>query len=444
MKKLFLLLFILNLQWAAGQTVYTVAGSGTEGFSGDGGLATAAEFAYPTGVAVDSSGNIYIADNSNCRIRKVNTSGIISTIAGNGTPGFSGDGGLATAAQLNYPEGVALDKMGNLYIADHTNSRIRMVNTSGIISTIAGSGAPGYLGDRGPAIKAQLRGPRGVAVAVNGDIYIADSDNNHIRKIDTQGIITTVAGDSTGVGGYNGDGIPAIQAKVDLPYAISLDKTGNLYIADDVNNRIRMVNTAGIISTVAGVGTCGYSGDGGPAAGAPICAPLGLALDAAGNLFISDYFHGVIRKVNTSGVITTFAGDSIKGYAGDGGPATSAEFNSPEALAFDGSGNLYIADPYNMNIRKVVLTTGVNEFDLRGAGFTEAYPNPSNGIVTIHTSGTSASFLECYNMLGELIHTEKIVSDKTRIDLCSQPKGIYFYRVLSDAKLIGSGKLVIE
>jgi sugar lactone lactonase YvrE len=442
MKKLFFLLIIIHAPWVDAQTIFTIAGDSISGFSGDGGLGISAKLFYPTGVTLDSIGNIYIADAGNQRIRKINTSGTISTVAGNGTSGSYGDGGLATAAALNYPNGVALDKFGNLYIADHGNSRIRMVNTSGIISTIAGNGNAGYSGDGGPAIRAQLQGPRGVAVDATGNIYIADTDNSHVRKVNTLGIISTLAGDS--IPGYNGDGILATKAKVNWPYAICLDKAGNLYFADAGNNRIRMINTSGIISTVAGVGTCGYSGDGGPATGAHLCDPYGLTIDATGNLFISDLYNSVIRKVNTSGIITTLAGNGTQGYSGDGGPATSAEMFWPQGIALDGGENIYIADQHNSCLRKVSMATGINELIANAANLTKAYPNPNNGIFNILTNRTASSVLEFYNILGELIHTEKTVSDKTQIDLSSQPKGMYFYRVVSQNKIIGSGKLVIE
>jgi sugar lactone lactonase YvrE len=442
MKKLFFLLIIMNAPWADAQTIFTISGDGTEGFTGDGGLAITAELALPSGVAVDSIGNIYIADNRNHCIRKINTSGVISTVAGNRSSGFSGDGGLATAAQLYYPNDMTLDKAGNLYIVDNQNNRIRKVNTSGIISTIAGNGGQGFSGDGGPAIAAQLQNPTGVATDSSGNVYIADGDNNRIRKVSTLGIITTVAGDS--IGGYNGDGILATKAELNDPTDIRVDKAGNLYIADFLNDRIRMVNTSGIISTVAGFGSAGYIGNGGPATAAYLNGPDKIALDAAGNIFISDFYNKVIRKVNTSGIITTFAGNGTQGYSGDGGPATSAEISLPQGIAVDGGGTLYIADAFNNRIRKVSMATGINELILNDADFTKAYPNPSNGIFNILTNRTTSSVLEFYNILGELIHTEKTVSDKTQIDLSSQPKGMYFYRVVSQNKIIGSGKLVIQ
>ncbi|HXC03175.1 MAG TPA: NHL repeat-containing protein, partial [Bacteroidia bacterium] len=422
MKKILFLLFIVNVQWMSGQTIFTMCGNGVPGFSGDGGLAIAAELSLPVGVAIDSMGNIYLADESNQRIRKINASGIISTVAGNGTAGYAGDGGLATAAELNYPSAVALDKKGNLYIADRINNCIRRVNPSGIISTICGTGVAGYSGDGGAATSAQLKGPEGLGTDRRGNIYIADTYNSRVRKIDTLGIITTVAGDS--LKGYNGDGILATKAQLNVPYAVCADKNGNLYIADLGNQVIRMVNTSGIISTVAGNGTITYSGDGGLATGAGLSDPNGLALDAAGNLFISDLGNSRIRKVNTSGIITTFAGNGIQGYSGDGGPATSAELFWPQGIAADGEGNIYTTDQNNNCLRKISMSTGINEWTAKDAYMAKVGPNPSNGICWMFTTNHTSSFIEFYNMLGEVILTEKTVSDKTAINLCSQPKGI--------------------
>ncbi|MDL1963726.1 MAG: hypothetical protein LWW98_05190, partial [Deltaproteobacteria bacterium] len=339
--------------------IETVAGDETWGYSGDGGPAAQAKLYYPHGVAVDASGSIYIADARNHRIRKVDTSGIITTVAGNGTWGYSGDGGPAAQAKLRYPSGVAVDASGNIYIADTYNNRIRKVDTSGIITTVAGNGTWGYSGDGGPAAQAKLRYPCSMAVDASGNIYIAERYYNseelysyRIRKVDTSGIITTVAGDGTR--GYSGDGGPAAQAKLNYSFGVAVDASGNLYIADTRNHCIRKVDTSGIITTVAGDGTWGYSGDGGPAAQAKLCSPYGVAVDASGNLYIADSYS-CIRKVDTSGIITTVAGDGTWGYSGDGGPAAQAKLHWTYGVAVDASGNLYIADSYNHRIRKIAL-----------------------------------------------------------------------------------------
>jgi sugar lactone lactonase YvrE len=342
---------------SASGIITTVAGTGTAGSSGDGGQATSAQLFFPYGAAVDSAGNLFIADSDNHRIRKVSSSGIITTVAGTGSSGFSGNGGQATSAQLYYPDWIAVDSAGNLYIADSYNSCIRKVSASGIITTVAGTGASeGYSGDGGQASAAQLYKPEGVALDSAGNLFIADSGNACIRKV-SSGIITTVAG--TGVSaGYSGDGGQAASAQLNYPYGVTVDSAGNLFIVDTWNNRVRKVSTSGIITTVAGNGSLGYGGDGGPASSAQLNSSYGVAVDSAGNLFIADTYNERIRKVSSSGIITTVAGDGSWGYSGDGGQATSAQLDNPYGVAVDSAGNLFIADTYNHRVRKV-STSGI-------------------------------------------------------------------------------------
>jgi sugar lactone lactonase YvrE len=330
--------------------ITTVAGNGTAGYTGDAGPATGAELNYPIGVAVDASGNLYIADAGNNRVCKADRAGVITTVAGNGVPGYTGDAGPANGAELNYPMGVAVDASGNLYIADTKNNRVRMVDRAGIITTVAGTGAQGS-SSNGPAISAELNQPTGVAVDKAGNLYIADNQNFCIRKVDTRGSITTVAGNGTE--GYGGDGGPATGAELDYPTGVAVDKAGNLYIADARNNRIRKVDARGIITTVAGNGIQGYGGDGGAATSSELNYPADVVFDASGNLYIADDGNNRIRKVDARGIITTVAGNGIQGYGGDGGAATGAELNYPAGVAFDASGNLYIADIKSNRIRKV-------------------------------------------------------------------------------------------
>ena len=340
--------------------INTVAGTGSHGYSGDGSPATSAQLNSPTNVEVDNSGDLYIVDERNFCIRKVDAStGVITTIAGTGDEGYSGDGGPATSAQLLCPSDVAIDGPGNVYIADQNNSRIRKVDVStGVITTIAGTGTYGYSGDGGPATSAQLYSPSGVAIDGSGNLYITDVQNNCIRKVDAStGVITTVAG--TGTAGYSGDGGHATSAQFYDPEGIAVDGSGNLYIADRVNHRIRRVDvTTGIITTVAGTGSRGYSGDGGPATSAQLYFPIDVTVDLSGNLYIADLWNERIRKVDVStGVITTVAGTGTSGYSGDGGPATSAQLYFPIGVTLDGSGNFYIADRENHRIRKISDTT---------------------------------------------------------------------------------------
>ncbi len=332
--------------------INTIAGIGIAGYNGDGIPANTAELSTPVMSALDKSGNIFIADFNGQRIREINKStGLISTVAGNGVYGFYGDGGSATAAELAYPEGVAVDDSGNIYIADLNNERIRKVNTSGIITTIAGNGIQGYFGDGGPASAAEFNATRDVAVDNSGNVFISDCSNNRIRKVSTSGIVTTVAG--TGAGAYNGDNIAATSAYINSPLGVTVDASGNIYIADDLNARVREVDALGIIHTIAGNGIAGFSGDGGNAASAELNAPFKAVADGSGNVLIADEFNNRIRTINSSGVIKTVAGFGYAGYGGDGGPAVLAELYNPTCVAVDGSGNLVITDQLNDRIREV-------------------------------------------------------------------------------------------
>ncbi len=327
--------------------ITTVAGSN---YSGDAGPATDAALYSPSGVTVDGIGNTYIADTSNNRIRKLAPNGTITTIAGNGAHGYAGDGGPATSAALSYPESVAIDQAGNLYIA--AGSSVRKVAPDGSISTFAGSGSEkGYSGDGGPATSAKLASPGGVSVDMAGHIYIADTVNNRIRMVDASGTITTVAGNGTA--GYSGDDGAATSAQLNYPRDVSVDITGSIYIADTLNNRVRKLDSSGTITTVAGNGSYGSSGDGDPATNAELARPRGVAVDTLGKLYIADAENQRIRLVGLDGIIMTVAGNGKAGYAGDGSLATDAQLNSPHQVAVDTAGDIYIADRNNNRIRKV-------------------------------------------------------------------------------------------
>jgi len=365
--------------------ITTVAGGGSSGL-GDGSLATYASLDFPYGAAFDANGNLYIADMYDKRIREVTTSGMITTVAGNGNITFGGDGGPATSASLYYPSGVAFDAVGNLYIADQIHNRIRKVAGNGIITTVAGNGGGGYFGDEGVATNANLNNPTGVALDSVGNLYISDQNNERIRKVTTNGIIMTVAGNGTGK--FAGDGGAATNASLWYPTGVVLDAFGNLYIADNDNNRIRMVQTNGIITTVAGGGSSGL-GDGGAATNASLHYPSGVNLDIYGNLYIADYSNSRIRKVATNGIITTVAGNGSSGYNGDGEAATNAELYFPAGVSLDASGNLYIADRNNNRLRKVWLYAGNPTLTLSQIGAANA-GNYSVVISNSYGSVTSA------------------------------------------------------
>ena len=387
--------------------VYTIAGNGDYSFSGDGGPATTAQLGGPSGVAVDGTGNVLIADESNDRIRVVAkstgsfygqtmTAGDIYTIAGNDVAGFSGDGGAATSAELDYPDGVAVDQAGNLVISDTYNQRIRVVAesngtfygramTAGDIYTIAGNGTSGFAGDGGPATRAELSSPAGVAVDSGDNVVVADRFNSRIRvvaestgtfygKAMNAGDIYTSAGN--GDLGFSGDGGPATKAKLYSPAGVALDSAGNAVIADTANSRVRVVAertgtfygkamTAGDIYTIAGTAEKGFSGDGGQATRAKLKFPYGVTVDSAGNVVIADTSNERIRVVaerngtfygktmRAGDIYTVVGGTGVEGFSGDGGPAAKAEVSIPSAVAIDGEGNLIIADTGNNRVRQV-------------------------------------------------------------------------------------------
>lgn len=340
---------------AHSQTITTVAGViGSPGYVGDAGPANNARFNQPRAVATDNDGNLYIADMRNHVIRKV-SNGVVNTVAGNGTAGTAGAGGPATAAQLAQPTGMTIDNDGNIYIADYNASVIKKVTTSGIMTIFAGNGTEGFSGDGGPASQAKLYRPTAVASDKDGNLYISDASNKVIRKVTKSGVISTIAG-VPGRAGYAGDGGPATKALLTQPAGIAVDYSGNVYIADPSNSVIRKVNASGIITTFAGTGVAGYSGDNGPAIKAQfqIGSPQGLAVDPAGNVYASDYQNHAIRKINTKGIITTIAGNGAPDYAGDGGPAILAKIWYPIGIATDIAGNVFITDSYNNTIREIV------------------------------------------------------------------------------------------
>jgi sugar lactone lactonase YvrE len=367
--------------------ITTVAGNGTWGYNSDGIAATSAELNKAYGAAVDNAGNIFIADLSNSRIRKVSAStGLISTVAGNGTAGYNGDGIVATTAELNQPSGVMVDNAGNIYIAEYSG-RIRKVSGStGLISTVAGNGTSGYNGDGIAATSAEVAAPENVAMDSAGNIYIAEFAGR-IRKVSSStGLISTVAGNGTW--GYNGDGIAATSAEINAALGVAVDGAGNIYIADEGNNRVRKVSAStGLISTVAGNGTSGYNGDGIAASSAELTGPTEVAVDSVGNIFIADAANNRIRRVSSStGLISTVAGNGTNGYNSDGIAATNATLALPEGIAVDSAGNIFIADYYSARIRKVGAGISALSFATTAVGSTSS---DSPQTVTIWNNGTT-------------------------------------------------------
>lgn len=391
-------------------TISTVAGTGTQTDSANGTNAAETPLDSVGSVALDGAGNLYIAGGSDNLVRKLSANGVISVVAGGGSA-MPGDGGAATDAELNFPLGVAVDNAGNLYIADNANCRIRKVSPNGTITTVAGNGTNGYSGDGGPATLAQIGQPNGVAVDLNGNIYIVDGAHSRIRKVSGDGIITTVAGNGTE--GFSGDGGPAVAAQLDYPISVAVDSVGNLFISEGL--RIREVSTQGIITTVVGNGIQGFSGDGGPAIGAELNFASTVAPDIAGNLFIADAANQRIRTVSSAGIINTVAGTGTSGYSGDGGLATNAQFNMPFGIAVDSRGRIYVGDSDNDAIRllqpanyKVLISSVLDAasesaiavspgkiVDIYGSGLgpqSLAINQPSSGAFGAAVGGTSVSF----------------------------------------------------
>lgn len=393
MKKCFyVLLFIVFATYHAGAQlmILTKAGKGVEGYAGDGSRADTCQLHWPEAIAITDSNDIYIADADNNVIRRIDGhTGIITTVvgsgyrAGTGLGGYSGDGGAATAARLWYPSGIAVDDIGNLYIADQRNDRIRKVDTFGTITTIAGSGLPGFSGDGGSAVTAKLSHPTRVALDAAGNLFIADSGNNRIRKVDAAGTITTVAG--SGINGYSGDGGSALAAELSTPIDMAIDATGNIFIADYSNNRIRKVDAAGTITTYAGISIPGFAGDGGPATAANIFQPSGIAVDGAGNVYFSDLANFRVRKIDPAGIITTVAGNGDPGYNGDNMQATNARLWFPEGIALDSRGQLFICDKGNDRIRLVTGVLDINTISHEQLSL-RLFPNPNDGDFTVNFS----------------------------------------------------------
>ncbi len=420
------------------QIITTYAGNGTVGYSGDGGQATAADLSAVTSVFADVNGNIYLSDPNQYVIRKIAPSGIITTIAGVGPGGGgnTGDGGQATLATLFNPQGVFADSIGNVYFIDSDSARIRKINTSGIISTIAGTKVSGYSGDGGAATAAQMSYPNDILMDKNGNIYFTDVSNYRVRKISSSGIISTVAG--TGVSGFSGDGGPATAAQIGFPYYLTIDRNGNLYFGDDSSARIRKVSASGIISTVAGTGVVGTAGmvsagDGGPATAAVLGLVYGMTTDNSGNLYYSEAVDSRIRKIDFStGIIKPIVGDGTPcGFGGDGGTATLAKLCVPEGISFDKFGNLYISDYDNHRIRRVKGMVSEVEHVSSSAQITLS-PNPATAgafTLNINTGIPENAQITITNVTGSTVSALQGETNKAMDIQLNAPKGLYFVTV---------------
>ena len=399
------------------QIITTIAGTSVSGFSGDGGPATTAQLSQPYGIVADLSGNIYFTEEGNNVVRKINSSGIISTIAGTGIAGFGGDGGPATAALLNMPIGMTIDASGNLYVCDSRNSRVRKISTSGIITTAAGNGSSIHSGDGGAATAAGFTNLFDLTVDVLGNVYIAEQ--LYIRKVDPLGIITTVVGNGSSLL----EGASAVLSQINYPYGVIADNIGNIYFTLGSRNKVMKVNSAGIISTFAGNGSSGYSGDGGPATTAEFYTPYGLHMNGSGDMYVSDYFNGAIRKISNTGIISTYAGTGILGYDGDGGPAIIAKVNNCSDVFLTSTGDLLIADTHNNVIRKVKPTIPAS-VNIASIPVFDLYPNPTNSHLRINSKDQISSVI-ISDVAGRIVYKNEYNSHEVAIDISELSTGIY-------------------
>ncbi len=411
--------------------IVTLAGNGTPAYCCDGGPATNAEINNTNQLYLDRFGNLYFTDDDNNRIRKIEIStGIISTVAGTGIGGYNGDNIQATNAQIWIPISICTDSTGNVYFGDGENRRIRKITVAtGIITTIAGVGAPGNFGDGGLATNAAINNPEGLYIDKNENIYIADANNNNVRRIAPNGIITTIAG--SGSAGYSGDGGAATQAQLNTPFKAITDNNGNIIISDGNNNVIREIGIeTGTITTIAGNGTPGYYGDGGLATNALLDEPAGIYIDKQNNIFFAEYGSGTIRRIDgITKIITTVAGCGIAGYAGDGGPADSAKL-IPEDLTIDQYGVMYIADYENNRIRMVYNPTlGIS--NIKSEKKINMYPDPAQNEITIENAGNCD--VRIYNLLGlEVSSFDRLRMTHETIDIHGLIPGVYVVRIMDE------------
>lgn len=420
------------------QVINTIAGTGAFGipgcgaFSGDGGPALEAELSEPFSILIDPNGDLIFSDGVNSRIRRIDNDGIITTIAGDSVRGYNGDGMPATLAHLA-PFGITMGPDGAIYLADGGNNRIRRIGMDGIITTIAGTGQYSFSGDGGPALEATFRTPSNLVFDAEGNLIVADWYNNRIRRIGTDGIITTIAGNGPfgqGVGGFGGDGGPATEAQLFNPIGVVIGPEGALYISDFRNNRIRKVDVNGIITTVAGTGQAGFAGDMGPATLAKLNRPSGMVFSPAGELIFSDEVNLRIRKIDTDGTISTIAGSGVQGYTGDGGDALLAQVNDVVGMVFDADGNLILCDELNNRIRKIDFSVAAAIPPPPEAAASLVYPDPNDGRFTIGGEHRGAATVEIHDANGQLVAARAVQLPAT-MELTDVPDGLYVITVVS-------------
>jgi len=414
--------------------VTTVAGGGT-GAIADGNYATAVDLGNPGAIVTDSAGNLYVTEFVDQKVIKIDSSGIIHTIAGNGAVGYTGNNGPATAASLNYPYGLAFDGGGNLYISDDLNNVIRKVDAAGIITTIAGNDTLGFSGDNGPATAAKLYEPFGINFDNSGNLYVADFGNNIVRKITPSGIISTVAGHA-GSFGYTGNGGPATDASLFNPADVAIDAHNNLLIADDDNASIRIVSlTTGIIQTFAGRDTFAYGGDGGAATAAWLSYPAGVCVDSSGNVLIADVANNRIRSVSPLGIINTIAGNGTDVYSGDNGPATAAGLFYPNDVTTDRKGNIYVADSHDFRVRKLSLMNDASVTYVAGNSIElQVFPNPTNDYLSIYdTQHNLISNADLVDVNGHTVASFSFTGANATLNIQTLAKGNYVLRLQTES-----------
>ncbi|MBC7553560.1 MAG: T9SS type A sorting domain-containing protein [Taibaiella sp.] len=446
--KTLLILFIVSFSsiQCHCQNISTIAGNSIGfPFNGDNIPATNANISQPMSVLIDNNGELIFSDGQS-RIRKINHADIITTIAGTDSVKYGGDGGPASAATMRVPADVAIDKLGNIYINEFASYRIRKINAGGIISTFAGIGVAGSSGDGGQATAAALSSAMaGLATDTLGNVHFGDGDNYKIRKVDAAGTITTIAG--TGIAGFSGDGGQATAAKIGYAQALCFNSLGELIFSDNGNNRVRKISTAGIITTIAGTGTVGTSGEGGQATAAQLSGVTGITTDTAGNIYLADNPVGRVRKINAAGIITSIAGDgTATGFAGDGGPATAAKMMHLGGISSNKNGSeLFICDFENYRIRKVKYTTGIDQLNGQETGRLIVSPNPSiTGGFTVRMAAavTGSVNVTVTNMLGAVVKEIKADTNTDIPVMLAAPAGIYLVSA-STGGVVWSERLVI-